>query len=201
MLGAERAMAGETDELVGAAQGGDDAAYEALFARVARRLLLYVRVRLGPRLAGSVDPMDVVQETYLEAHRAFPAFEQRTPGAFTRWLLRIADHRLHDLSDRLGATKRRAFQEAARGSAVLERLRAEQSGPVSESERREEHQALIEGLSALDEREREVLLLRFFHGLTLEECAAQLAVSEPTVRRLLARGQIALGGLLGGLDG
>lgn len=193
-------MAGETDELVEGAQGGDAAAYEALFARVARRLLLYVRVRMGARLSGSLEPMDVVQEVYLDAHRAFPTFEQRSPGAFSRWLFRIADNRLRDLSDRLGAVKRRAHQEAARGTGVLARLAAEEAGPATESAQRERHQALIDAIGQLDEREREALLLRFFHGETLEACAARLGVSEPTVRRLLARGQIALGDHLGSLS-
>jgi hypothetical protein len=39
-----------TLELVAAAKGGDREAYDRLFARAAERALLFVRLRMGPRL-------------------------------------------------------------------------------------------------------------------------------------------------------
>lgn len=194
-------MAGETDDLVARARDGQPAAYEELFARVAERLLLYVRVRLGPRLDARLEPVDVLQEIYLQAHRDFASFQPRDPGSFSGWLYRIADHRLSDLAGHFGAGKRQALEQAARGSEVLARLVAEERGPASECERRERHAALAASLHELEEPEREALLLRHFHGLTLDEIAARLGTSEPTVRRALARGQVKLGLRLRSLSG
>lgn len=180
------------------ARGGDDAAYEALFARVADRLLLYVRLRLGPRLAGSLEPMDVVQETYLAALRSFAGFEPRGPGAFSRWLFRIADNRLRDAVDHLDAHKRQALARAARSSSVLDRLRAEEASPATESDRREQVHALHEALARLAEDERQAVLLRHFHEATFAEIGAQLGTSEPTARRLVVRAYARLGEALRG---
>lgn len=183
----------DTDELTLGARGGDADACEALFARVADRLLLYVRLRLGPRLAGSLEPMDVVQDTYLAALRAFSGFEPRGPGAFSRWLFRIADNRLRDAADHLDARKRQALGQAVRSSAVIARLRAEEAGPATESDRREQAGGLHDALGALAEDERQAVLLRHFHEATFTEIGDQLGVSEPTARRLVVRAYARLG--------
>jgi len=194
-------MANETDDLVAGAARGDDAAYEALFDRVASRLLLYIRMRLGPSLASRVEPMDVLQDAYLQAHKGFARFEARDPGSFSSWLYRIVDHRLHDLADHFGAEKRRALREARRGSAVLLRIEAEAAGPGTECARREARDQLLDAVDGLSEKEREAILLRFFHGLTFDAIAQRLEISEPSVRRTLARAHASLGRHLRGLSG
>jgi RNA polymerase sigma-70 factor (ECF subfamily) len=195
-------MAGETDELVARVQGDRDSpAYEAVFARVAERLLLYVRLRLGPALSARLEPVDVLQEIYLQAHRDFHTYEQREAGSFSGWLYRIADHRLRDLAGYFAADKRKALGEAAHGSAVLNRLTVEERGPATECDRRDRHVALAKSLTELESLEREALLLRFFHSLTLDEIAERLETSEPSVRRALARGQVKLGMKLRSLSG
>jgi RNA polymerase sigma-70 factor (ECF subfamily) len=183
----------DTDELTLGARGGDGEAYEALFARVADRLVLYVRLRLGPQLAASLEPMDVVQDTYLAALRSFEGFEPREDGTFSRWLFRIADNRLRDAAKRLGAQKRQAHQRAVRGSSVLARLRTEEASPATESERRERARALNAALGSLPEEERQAVLLRHFHQETFSGIGEQLGVSEPTARRLVVRAYARLG--------
>jgi RNA polymerase sigma-B factor len=51
-----------------------------------------------------------------------------------------------------------------------------------------EDNALVEaGLQALDERERRIVELRFFDGLTQSEIAARVGISQMHVSRLLRR--------------
>ena len=115
--------AGRTEALAAAAGGGDARSYEELFARVADRLLLYVRLRIGRELSAKLEPLDVVQEVYAEAHRSFATFRPQGPGSFSRWLQRIARHRILDLAKFHGAEKRRAPPPLS-GSAALDSLRA-----------------------------------------------------------------------------
>jgi len=185
-----------TEDLVRLAQGGADDAYEALFARVAERPLLYARPRLGARLGARLEALDVVQETYPLAHRDFAKYRERPGASFSAWLYRIADNRLRDLSAHHAAAKREALREAAQGSAVLARLGAEATGPATAAERRDRADALGEALAELEELEREALLLRHFHDLTLAAIAERLGTSEPTVRRAIGRGQVKLGARL-----
>jgi RNA polymerase sigma-B factor len=62
-----------------------------------------------------------------------------------------------------------------------------------------ENGALLEsGLSALDERERTIVELRFFEGLTQSEIAARIGISQMHVSRLLRRSLAVMRGRLDG---
>jgi RNA polymerase sporulation-specific sigma factor len=79
-------------------------------------------------------------------------------------------------------------QEAGEeGFTLLDTL----SDPEAEA-RLLEHVALREGLDALPERERQVLLLRFFRGLTQQAAAERLGVSQVQISRLERRALRAL---------
>ena len=56
----------------------------------------------------------------------------------------------------------------------------------------EYHEGLAPLLAALPDRERKILLLRFFGGLTQTEIAAQVGISQMHVSRLLSRTLIQL---------
>ena len=186
------------------AQAGDAVAYSALFARVQERLLTYVDCRLGPELRARLDVHDVLQEVSLRAHRAFPRFSPRGPGAFTGWIFRIAENTIRDLVDYHRAHRRRPAEGLIAAASACDRSPAEQAGPATASEVSEDRARLRAAIDALDPAQREALLLRHFHGATLEQIAVRLKVSERSVRRLLARAQVRLGGLLeegGGLPG
>ena len=184
-----------TEELVERARGGDAQAYDRLFDQVAARLLTFVRCRLGAELATQVEPLDVVQETYVEAHRSFARFEDRGPGSFRRWLMRIAENRLHDLADRFSAKVRRP-PGARVHSEALDHLRAGLASPSTESAQREREAQLAAAIDALPAGERDAVLRRFFLGETLEEVAAATGTSERSVRRLLSAALLRLGDLL-----
>jgi len=51
----------------------------------------------------------------------------------------------------------------------------------------EERVLLAEGLRALDEREKRILDLRFFHGMTQSQIAVEVGISQMHVSRLIAR--------------
>ena len=60
-----------------------------------------------------------------------------------------------------------------------------------------EDSVLVEaGLSALDERERRIVELRFFQGLTQSEIAARIGISQMHVSRLLRRALVTMRGRL-----
>ena len=64
-----------------------------------------------------------------------------------------------------------------------------------------EDSALVEaGMTALDERERLIVELRFFEGLTQSEIAARVGISQMHVSRLLRRALVAMQGRLEDYD-
>lgn len=175
-----------TEDLVELARSGDELAYEALFERASERLLLYIRLRLGAKLAERFDPLDVLQETYLHAHRSFGSFEAHGAGAFRAWLCGIADHRIRDMARHAGAQRRRA-PGPQRSPSVIERIAERDTSVGAQVARREREQQLAAALNELDDPEREVLLLRYFQGLSLGEIAARQGVVESTALRQIRR--------------
>jgi RNA polymerase sigma-70 factor (ECF subfamily) len=178
--------------LLDRARAGERDAYERLFALAADRLLLFIRLRLGAGLREKVDSLDVLQETFLEAHRALPGFEAGEDGAFARWLCRIAENRLRGLADHHGAKKRTLPTDERPVSDVL----AAHAGPSTLASRKETRDRLERALGELAPDEQQALLLRYFEDRGLEEIAERLGRSPTAVRRLLGRGLAALGGRL-----
>lgn len=184
-----------TAALVGRAQAGDRAAYARLVGAVAERVRLYARLRLGPRLRTEVDTEDVLQEAWLEAHRALASFRWQGEGSFTRWVNRIVEHRIRGLLDHHGALKRSPPGPRAAPDAELGAL-ASSAGPATAAQGREEGERLLAAMDALADEERNVLLLRFHLGLSLDEAAHALGRSVGATRRLLGRALAALGARL-----
>lgn len=180
------------------ARAGDKDAYDDLFTRTAARLQFYLRVRLGSVLRGHEDSRDLLQETYLAAHRAFASFEDRGEGAFVRWLCRIAENQIRARADYHGAAIRKPPQQVERVSAVLDRITAGASGPATMADRDEQRSRLAEALTSLPHDERDALRMRHFEGREIAEIADALGTSETSARRLIGRATVRLGVLLEG---
>lgn len=179
------------------ARRGDRGAWEQLLAAMGESLLSYLGLRLG-KLRERLDPCDVLQEVYLQAHRGFDAFRGQTLGELRAWLYTIADHQLADLRDHHGAKKREAPGGEHPLSAFVDQLRASRTGPGTAAARQDEELRLHRALEALPEAEREAVILHHFHGLTQEQIAARQALTVKQVRGLLTRGRLELGQVLRG---
>jgi len=185
-----------TAELVGKARAGDRAAFDELFATVADRAALFVRLRLGPRLRASVESDDVLQDAWLAAFEGLGAFEYRGEDAFAHWVCRLIENRLRGLADHHGARKRNPSRGFVRASAVADAVRAAQTGPATAAERSERRERLVLAMERLDEDEREALLHRHFEDRTVAEIAALMGKSPSAVTRLLGRATSRLGELM-----
>lgn len=179
-------MASISQVLAAKAKAGDREAYDQLFALHKDRALVFVRARLGPKLRQQVESMDVLQDAYQAAHKDFAKFEATDEGAFTRWLCRIIENRIRDLSDYHGAAKRQAVP--------LHRSAA--TGPLTALNRAEHRERLLQPLDQLAEDRRQVLLLRYFEGLSAEEAGAILGRTAAAIRTLTTRALADLGELM-----
>lgn len=165
-------------------QAGSERAADMLFQRYLGRLIGLARSRLSPRLAGRVDPEDVVQSAY----RSFFAgaregqYELERGGDLWRLLTAITLHKLHDHVKRHTAGKRDARVERSLPGLELELLAREPS-PLEAISLVEELQRLMKELTPL---ERQMLEMRL-QGHTLEEIAAAVCLSRRSVCRALER--------------
>jgi RNA polymerase sigma-70 factor (ECF subfamily) len=178
-----------TDDLLGRARAGDAAALGALFAHYRERLRHMVRLRIDQRVAGRLDPSDVLQEAFLDVSRRFPEYVAAPAVPFYVWLRALTGQRLIDLHRRhLGVKMRDAGQEVslyrgalpqASSGSLAAQLLAGLTSPTLAAVRAEMQLQLQEALNSMDAMDREVLVLRHFEELNNIETAAVLGI-EPS---------------------
>ena len=179
------------------AQAEAEPDFDALFAASAERVLLFLRLQMGPALCARLEPVDALQDVYLKASALRERFTEGGERAFASWLCRIAGNHLGDLLRHHGAARRQPARAPASISAVIDGLRADATGPATAVARGEQRARLGEAIAGLEEHEREVVLMRFFQQHTLDEIAHRTSRSPSSVRRLLGRATARLGALMG----
>jgi RNA polymerase sigma-70 factor, ECF subfamily len=187
---------------------GDRTALNQLFARYYDRMLAVVHLRMGPALRARTQSADLAQEAFIAALRGLGDFKPRGEGDFFHWLCRVAENRIRDQVDHLGAQKRNAAREipqaGARPSAdslcgpILEAVT--QTSPGTLAARAEDLTRLEAAIDALPAPQREALLLVRYEGLSLEEAGDILQRTPDAVRMLVARSLVALGKSLGAVS-
>lgn len=157
------------------------------FGEHRRRLRRMVDIRLDRRVAGRVDPSDVLQEAFLDASQQLGAYLDELPMSPFLWLrfltgLRLmATHRRH-----LGAQKRDAKLEVpldggdrpgVQSESLSRHLAGKFTTPSRAAARLEMRARLQELLDGLDPLDREILSLRHFEELSNQEAAEELQIT------------------------
>ena len=196
----------DPEQLLCLARMGQTEALGRLLELYRGYLTLLARWQIGRRLQGKVDADDLVQETFLQAHRHFGQFAGATEAEFVSWLRQILAARLADVLRRYLGTRRRDVRlerdlagELEQSSHVLDRgLLAPHSSPSGSAMRREQALRLADALDRLPDDYREVLLLRHLEELTFPEVARRMGRSVEAVKKLWARALARLRQSLGG---
>ena len=184
----------EHDQLLRLAQAGDRSALGRLLESYRNYLTLLSRGQIGQRLRGKVDASDLVQETFLEAHRDFAGFRGRTDAELVHWLRRILASNLANLVERYTAQRRDVRLERQlvagldKSSLALDRgLVARHSSPSQQAARHDQAVLLANVLEQLPNDYREVLTLRHLEELSFPEVARRMGRSLDSVKNLWAR--------------
>ena len=186
-----------TDDLLRRAKAGDAAALGALFAHYRDRLRKMVQLRIDRRVAGRLDPSDVLQEAYLDVARRFPEYTAAPQAPFYVWLRALTGQRLIDLHrQHLGAKMRDAGQEAslhrgalpqASSASLAQQLLAGLTSPTQAAIRAELQLRLQDALNGMDPIDREVVVLRHFEELNNLETAAVLGIESSAASKRYLR--------------
>lgn len=194
------------EELIPLARAGDEQALGRLLGLYDNYLLLAARLQIGRRLQSKVDPADLVQDTFLKAHRNFSQFRGSTESELVGWLRQILASLLANVVRHYYGTKARDVrleQELVSDLAQSSQewtlaLAARQSSPSQRAARREEAVLLANALGKLAPDYSEVIVLRHLQGFSFAEVAERMGRSIDSVEKLWIRALGQLRKLLGG---
>ena len=186
----------EEQTLIQRAIAGELSGLEQLLQAHHDRLLQYISRQLPDELKRTIEPADVVQDTFFEACRLIGGFEPKGDDSVFRWLVTIARHRMIDM---LRAHRARPVGGLPQGSStdaslviLLEQLAIYRRTP-SRSAASHEFLAAIEGsLMRLPPEYREVVTLRHLQGLSVPETAVRMNRTHDAVYWLCCRALQAL---------
>lgn len=177
-----------TDEqLMTAFQGGDDSAFEQLYARYQRPIFQYVyrRIGLGPRAE------ELTQEVFMGLIRSRGSW--RREASFRTYLYRIAFNQCASEARRADF---RTVDPLERPDGTSLDVESDGPGPDGEATRRQEAAIVAGALADLDGDQREAIVLREYQGLSYEEIAEVTGVAVGTVKSRIFRGKLELRRLL-----
>ncbi len=178
------------------ARGGNQAALGELLEAYRNYLTLLARLQVGRLLRSKIDAADLVQETFLEAHRHFAAFQGSTEAELAGWLRGILATTVSHLLRRYLGTQRRDVRlerqlalDLDQSSRILGQVvPAAQSTPSQQAVRREQAVLLADALQRLPADYREAIILRQLQGLSFPEVAQRMHRSLDSVKKLWIRG-------------
>lgn len=160
------------DELVDRCKSGDERAWAELVEATYRGVYsLCLRILGDPQ-----DAAEATQDAYLKAWRGLQSF--RGDAMFETWLYRVASNAA--LSKHRGR-RRRQQHEAGMQDELLTEVPAAGSVEATAGARIEV-QALEAALSRLPEQHRTAVVLRDVYGMSIEEIAKQLGISETAAK-------------------
>jgi RNA polymerase sigma-70 factor (ECF subfamily) len=195
----------DTEQLLTQARQAGGEAVGRLLERYRNYLALLARGQIRRELQGRVDDSDVVQETFLAAHRDFASFRGTTEAELVRWLRQILAARLADLVRHHVGAKRRDVRLEQRLADELDRssralgasLVDRRPSPSQLAARREQAVLLADALKALPPDYAEVIVLRHIEGLSFPEVAGRMGRSAAAVEKLWVRALVRLRRALG----
>lgn len=163
------------------------------FDDVYRRYLRPVYAFVAYRVDARADAEDVTAMVFEKAWRAFPRFDPEK-GAVSTWLFTIARNCLND-----------HFRNQGRKAVSMElndELRSDgRDDPEPRLQALEMRRELVDAIEALDEREREIVALKFGGYMNNREIGRLLNISESNAGTILYRSLIKLKNKLeGGIE-
>jgi RNA polymerase sigma-70 factor (ECF subfamily) len=136
--------------------------------------------RLALSIVGDrAEANEITQDTFIAALRALPAYEEQK--SFKSWLFTIA---VNHSRNRL--RKRKTLERLKSSLTALFRVEFQkQTLPEEAVIQSEKEAALWSSLNQMDERHRLVVVLRYFHELSVAEISDILSINEGTVHSRL----------------
>lgn len=153
-----------------------------LYEHYADKVFRFIYLRVGDHASAE----DLHSEVWEKVARAIGTYTSHGDGSFPAWLFTIA--RRHVVSH----WRKRRGREVVTANMLALDVPSSERGPDDAAEHRELAQTLADSLKKIGRQQRECVVLRFFHGLTIAETARVMGKSEGAVKIMQHRALKAL---------
>lgn len=185
----------ETRVLLQICQRGDADALDRLARRFYPAVSRMVRARMGPRLRAKEGLEDIVHDVFVRLLTSLDNYEPRSDARFVTYLAKIVHRTVATRAERDRTLKRDVDREVpidrkvnATDSSTFGQQLVGQSVSVREVVAGREMEAIVdECVAALDDDQREVILLRDYACSSWEDVGAELGRSAEAARKLHQR--------------
>lgn len=148
-------------------QAGDKEAFGEIYKEYQKRIYRYCKVNIyRDDLA-----QDLCQETFIRAWKALPAFEQRKDGTFQAFLFRIARNLIIDLSRKKKEFTLEEYAELETDEDFTDKI-----------DKKDELKKVKTALSKLEDKDRQIIILRYFEEMSHKDCAKVIGIKEGALR-------------------
>jgi RNA polymerase sigma factor (sigma-70 family) len=179
------------EDLMGRYCDGDAAAFHALYALVAGKVLAYLVGLAGDRATAE----DLLQLTFLKLHQARAGYVRGANPV--PWIYTIAHRTFLDEARRRKRSRTRLTTDGVAPDTSAADLDGTATAARRDEPDNEAAAAALAALSRLPERQREALLLTKIHGRSLAEAAAITGTTPGAIKLRAHRAYVTLRGLLG----
>jgi RNA polymerase sigma-70 factor (ECF subfamily) len=184
---------GDTVQTLAAARAGSREALGQALETYRRYLLLVAQRELDPDLRAKGGASDLVQQTFLDAHRDFACFRGNSEAELRSWLRRMLLDNLANFHRHYRQTAKRrighevTLEPGSSSDATGGGPYAATPSPSSDAMAQEQAEALLAALGRLADDYRRVIALRQQEQLSFEEIGQQMQRSPDAARKLWAR--------------
>lgn len=171
-----------TQNLARSAQQGDAKRFAELCERVAPSLVAWCELKVSGPLRETVDPLDVVQETWCRAWRRFPHFNADTTP-FRAWTFRIAKNVVLEC---LRTARRQSGTPEGGSSSRIDLVQSAADSATALSRRLAREESIVEMLDwarGLDVEEYALFMHIGLEGLSYTEAGERLGLEKDTVAK------------------
>ncbi|MCL4353182.1 sigma-70 family RNA polymerase sigma factor [Patescibacteria group bacterium] len=166
-------MDSDLKKLIEKAREGDNEAFGKIYDLFLSRIYRYIYFSIRNREAAE----DLTQETFLRCWKNISSFSQKR-GSFVSFLFTIARNITIDWTRK----KKQVSLELVEDHQLADNIEIDKNVI-----RQEENQLLLKALSKLKEKEKNIIILRFFEELSFAEIGRIVGKKEATVRVSLHR--------------
>ncbi len=184
----------ELTELIARARDGCSESLGTLLELYRSYLRLIASVQLGSQFQDKFSPSDVIQATFMQAHKGFAGFAGRSEGELIAWLRKILvsqmimEIRRYAAQARDVKLERQMHAQLDESSVLLAGMLADRGNSPSQSAMRRERAVLLaDALDQLPDDYREVIVLRHLKGHRFGEIAEQMSRSVDSVKAVWRR--------------